>query len=134
MSAFAVPRYLAQTTRRDEGVRGWISDLPALAGRDRAVPGLPETADSQVLLCTYRHGVNVLAAQRAPWLMIDPKPYLGDPAYDVLQRMLNCEDRLRLAAIRPDWRRGWPTCPGWTPAGLVPGQHVELESGGNDCR
>ena len=25
--------------------------------------------------------------------MIDPKPYYGDPAYDVLQHMLNC-DRL----------------------------------------
>ncbi|MGH3288363.1 MAG: hypothetical protein ACRDPD_27390, partial [Streptosporangiaceae bacterium] len=24
----------------------------------------------------------------------DPKPYVGDPAYDVLQHMLNCEDRL----------------------------------------
>lgn len=55
---------------------------------------LPETADSQLLLCTDLHGDNILAAQRAPWLMIDPKPYLGDPAYDLLQHMLNCEDRL----------------------------------------
>src|SRR5215472_11155661 len=55
---------------------------------------LPETADSQVLLCTDLHGDNILAAQRAPWLVIDPKPYLGDPAYDVLQHMLNCEGRL----------------------------------------
>jgi len=36
----------------------------------------------------------VLAAQREPWLVIDPKPYLGDPTYDVLQHMLNCPDRL----------------------------------------
>jgi streptomycin 6-kinase len=57
----------------------------------RALPG---TADSQVLLCTDLHGENILAAQRAPWLVIDPKPYVGDPAYDVLQHMLNCEDRL----------------------------------------
>jgi streptomycin 6-kinase len=55
---------------------------------------LPESADSQVLLCTDLHGDNILAAQRAPWLVIDPKPYLGDPAYDVLQHMLNCEGRL----------------------------------------
>jgi streptomycin 6-kinase len=47
-----------------------------------------------VLLCTDLHGDNILAAQRAPWLVIDPKPYVGDPAYDVLQHMLNCEDRL----------------------------------------
>jgi len=39
-------------------------------------------------------GDNILAAQRAPWLVIDPKPYIGDPAYDVLQHILNCEDRL----------------------------------------
>jgi len=55
---------------------------------------LPETAGERVLLCTDLHGDNILAAQRAPWLVIDPKPYLGDPAYDVLQHMLNCEERL----------------------------------------
>jgi streptomycin 6-kinase len=55
---------------------------------------LPATSGSQVLLCTDLHGENVLAARREPWLVIDPKPYVGDPAYDVLQHMLNCEDRL----------------------------------------
>jgi streptomycin 6-kinase len=55
---------------------------------------LPKTAASQVLLCTDLHGDNILAAQREPWLVIDPKPYVGDPAYDLLQHMLNCEDRL----------------------------------------
>ena len=55
---------------------------------------LPRTAGSQVLLCTDLHGDNVLAARRAPWLVIDPKPYVGDPAYDVLQHMLNCSGRL----------------------------------------
>jgi streptomycin 6-kinase len=55
---------------------------------------LPATADSQVLLCTDLHGDNILAARRERWLVIDPKPYVGDPAYDVLQHMLNCEDRL----------------------------------------
>jgi streptomycin 6-kinase len=55
---------------------------------------LPVTADREVLLCTDLHGDNILAARREPWLVIDPKPYVGDPAYDVLQHMLNCEDRL----------------------------------------
>jgi len=36
---------------------------------------------------------HVLAAEREPWLMIDPKPYVGDRAFDALQHMLNC-DRL----------------------------------------
>jgi streptomycin 6-kinase len=71
---------------------GWPAR--ACRGRDRAVPALPETADCQVLLCTDLHGDNILAAQRAPWLVIDPKPYVGDPAYDLLQHMLNCQDRL----------------------------------------
>jgi streptomycin 6-kinase len=47
-----------------------------------------------VLLCTDLHAGNVLAAQRQPWLVIDPKPYVGDPTYDVLQDLLNCEERL----------------------------------------
>lgn len=47
-----------------------------------------------MLLCIDLHGDNILGARRAPWLVIDPKPYVGDPAYDVLQHMLNCEDRL----------------------------------------
>jgi streptomycin 6-kinase len=55
---------------------------------------LAHTADTAVLLCTDLHGGNILAAQREPWLMIDPAPYVGDPAYDVTQHMLNCPGRL----------------------------------------
>lgn len=32
---------------------------------------------------------------REPWLVIDPKPYVGDPTYDPLQHPLNCDERLR---------------------------------------
>ena len=53
-----------------------------------------ETASHHVLLCTDLHGGNVLAAQREPWLVIDPKPYVGDPAYDAVQHILNCPERL----------------------------------------
>lgn len=52
---------------------------------------LPLSAEREVLLCTDLHAGNVLAAEREPWLAIDPKPYVGDPAYDALQHMLNCE-------------------------------------------
>jgi streptomycin 6-kinase len=55
---------------------------------------LPATSAGQALLCTDLHAGNILAAQRSPWLVIDPKPYVGDPAYDVLQHMLNCDGRL----------------------------------------
>jgi streptomycin 6-kinase len=56
---------------------------------------LPGTADREVLLGTDLHAGNILAAEREPWLMIDPKPYLGDPAYDVGQHLINCPERLR---------------------------------------
>jgi len=54
---------------------------------------LPASASRQVLLATDLHAENVLAAGREPWLVIDPKPHVGDPSYDPLQHMLNC-DRL----------------------------------------
>lgn len=80
-------------------------EYAAAGAADRIDPGLakagialfralPGTAGTQVLLCTDLHGGNILAAQRTPWLVIDPKPYVGDPAYDLLQHMLNCENRL----------------------------------------
>jgi streptomycin 6-kinase len=55
---------------------------------------LPATATDERLLLTDLHAENVLAAEREPWLVIDPKPYVGDPAYDPLQHMLNCPERL----------------------------------------
>ena len=69
---------------------------PGLAREGAAMfRALPREADREVLLCTDLHAENVLAARREPWLVIDPKPYVGDPAYDPLQHMLNCKDRLR---------------------------------------
>jgi streptomycin 6-kinase len=56
---------------------------------------LPESAPAHVLLATDLHAGNVLRAQRDPWLVIDPKPFLGDPAYDATQHLLNCRARLR---------------------------------------
>jgi streptomycin 6-kinase len=57
----------------------------------RALPG---TAERYVLLCTDLHAANVLAAKREPWLVVDPKPYIGDPTYDALQHLLGCRERL----------------------------------------
>ena len=59
-----------------------------------ALRALPASAQSTVLLCTDLHAGNVLAADREPWLMIDPKPFVGDPAFDAVQHMLNCDERL----------------------------------------
>ena len=56
---------------------------------------LPRTAPVEVLLATDLHAGNVLRAQRQPWLVIDPKPFVGDPAYDATQHLFNCDSRLR---------------------------------------
>ena len=55
---------------------------------------LPRSADRSVLLCTDLHAANVLSSQREPWLVIDPKPFVGDPAFEPVQHMFNCEERL----------------------------------------
>jgi streptomycin 6-kinase len=47
------------------------------AGLD-ALRELPPTQGEQVLLHQDLHGDNVLAAQREPWLAIDPKPLAGE--------------------------------------------------------
>jgi streptomycin 6-kinase len=56
---------------------------------------LPTEDTEQRLLLTDLHAENVLRAEREPWLAIDPKPYVGDPAYDPLQHLLNLPDLLR---------------------------------------
>ncbi len=55
---------------------------------------LPADAQTNAILCTDLHAGNVLSSTRETWLMIDPKPYVGDPAYDLIQHMLNCRERL----------------------------------------
>jgi len=60
---------------------------------------LPGTAQRCVLLSTDLHPDNVLAAGREPWLVIDPKPYVGDPTYDPLQHMLNFPERLAVDPV-----------------------------------
>jgi streptomycin 6-kinase len=92
---------------------------------------LPATAPEHVLLATDLHAGNVLRAGREPWLAIDPKPFVGDPAYDATQHLMNCtrlmtapddtvrrlarlleldEDRLRLwtfARLAVETERDW---------------------------
>ena len=78
------------------------NDLPGHRDRDAGLMRegiallrrLPRKTEVSVVLCTDLHAGNVLAAAREPWLVIDPKPYVGDPAYDVIQHLLNCRRRL----------------------------------------
>jgi streptomycin 6-kinase len=60
---------------------------------------LSRPGPADVLLLTDLHAGNVLSGERRPWLLIDPKPYVGDPHYDVLQHLLNCDESLRADPI-----------------------------------
>ncbi|MGO9559399.1 MAG: aminoglycoside phosphotransferase family protein [Acidimicrobiales bacterium] len=60
---------------------------------------LSRTGPTDVLLFTDLHAGNVLSGERRPWLLIDPKPYVGDPHYDVLQHLLNCNGSLQADPI-----------------------------------
>jgi streptomycin 6-kinase len=76
--------------------RWWIDYLPGeweRAGRpfeqailDTAIDrlrGLVDTQGEQVLLHQDLHGDNVIAAEREPWLTIDPKPLVGEREFGV---------------------------------------------------
>jgi streptomycin 6-kinase len=63
----------------------------------RLLEELSRPSSDEVLLATDLHAGNVLQAQRRPWLVIDPKPFVGDRAYDATQHLLNCSERLLTA-------------------------------------
>ena len=60
----------------------------------RVFKELARPAHSDVLLATDLHAGNILRSEREPWLVIDPKPFVGDRAYDPVQHLMNCETRL----------------------------------------
>jgi streptomycin 6-kinase len=60
----------------------------------RVFEELSRPGEDDVLLATDLHAGNVLRAQREEWLAIDPKPFVGDRAYDATQHLLNCRHRL----------------------------------------
>ena len=81
----------------------WIDAGVVRAGL-RVFEELAGVSSDDVLLATDLHAGNVLRAQRAPWLVIDPKPFVGDRAYDATQHLFNCKGRMS-AAPRDTIRR-----------------------------
>jgi streptomycin 6-kinase len=63
----------------------------------RMLEELSRPSSDDVLLATDLHAGNVLQARREPWLAIDPKPFVGDRAYDATQHLLNCSERVLTA-------------------------------------
>jgi streptomycin 6-kinase len=87
----------------------WEEELPArwqAAGRpyerrlvDETIGWIRELAPSQpklVLAHQDFHGGNVLRAEREPWLAIDPKPLLAEPAFDTASLLRDRRDELAL--------------------------------------
>jgi streptomycin 6-kinase len=78
-----------------DGVRPLIDE--ALALRDELVASAPEAV---LLHGDFHHG-NVLAGERTAWLAIDPKPLVGERAYDLAWL---ARDRLSTLAAQPGSR------------------------------
>ena len=82
-------------------LRRWNADLAALP-RGAPIPrrlveqgaalgadlAAEPATDSRVIHCDL-HYANVLAADREPWLVIDPKPVNGDPHYEIAPMLWN---------------------------------------------
>lgn len=61
----------------------------------RLLRELPTTALRRVLVHGDINPGNILAAEREPWLVIDPKPMYGDPAYDPWKLVEQIDDPFR---------------------------------------
>jgi streptomycin 6-kinase len=66
-----------QNDRNGRPLRGAVLEEYLAALRGFATP-----AGDEVLVNRDSHLGNVLAAEREPWLVIDPKPLVGEPAFD----------------------------------------------------
>src|SRR5262245_37995171 len=86
---------LASWAEETRAARGrWIDPGLVHAGL-RVFEELSAASSDDVILATDLHTGNVLRAQRAPWLVIDPKPFVGDRAYDATQHLFNCQARMK---------------------------------------
>jgi streptomycin 6-kinase len=65
----------------DEVAARWAEELGGEVAR--LVSALAPSSPQPLLLHGDAHEGNFLAGSREPWLLIDPKPVLGDPAFDL---------------------------------------------------
>lgn len=86
-----VAQWFADAFDRHRTEYGGPGPFPAaiLERAEALVPELLASAPREVLLHGDLHHYNILTAERAPWLAIDPKGVTGDPGYDVGQFFLN---------------------------------------------
>lgn len=53
---------------------------------------LPTSATREVIVHGDFNPGNILSATRSPWLVIDPKPMVGDPSYDLCPLLLHVDN------------------------------------------
>ncbi len=92
---------LPQPRRLSDLCREWVDRLPPLleanlisrrfvSQGERLLRDFADDPDTDAaLIHSDLHFFNVLAAEREPWLVIDPKPLSGDPAYEVAPLLWN---------------------------------------------
>jgi streptomycin 6-kinase len=101
--------------RIDEVAERWLEELPDARERHGrpyeqrlldealdALRSLPARQERVVLCHQDLHGGNLLRAEREPWLAIDSKPIVAEPAYDAVPavRDLDSEGRITVAQLR----------------------------------
>jgi streptomycin 6-kinase len=75
-------RSLTQLRKKYEGKTGPLPGLLVEAAQ-RSFTDLVAASDFAILLHGDLHHENVVAAERQPWLALDPKGVVGDPVYEV---------------------------------------------------
>ncbi|MEV7781616.1 aminoglycoside phosphotransferase family protein [Kitasatospora sp. NPDC088351] len=80
--------------RRHRELPGAAEAAALVAEALETAEGLLASADEMFLLHGDFHHGNVLAADRAPWLAIDPRPLVGERAYDLARLALDRADTL----------------------------------------
>ena len=102
-------------------VERWTADLMALP-RDAPIPRrlreqcvslvrdlVADPASVGLIIHGDLHHHNVLAADREPWLVIDPKPMSGDPHYEPAPMLWNRWDEIVAGNARENLRRRFHT-------------------------
>ncbi|MCK1821271.1 aminoglycoside phosphotransferase family protein [Streptomyces sp. XM83C] len=140
-----IARLLAHLTARPAppGLKRTLADIaPALLDRARrALPDIPDPAVRRLLADSAAavrevadtpgdrllhwdlHDENVLGADRAEWLAIDPKPLAGDPGFELWPALVNRFDpadvRWRFDAMTDVLALDRPRARAWTGARLL---------------
>ncbi len=100
----SVAEYTARLAEklRERAGRPWAADARPLVDEALELPDrlLTDAPEPMLLHGDFHHG-NVLAADRLPWLAVDPKPLVGDPGYDLAWLV---RDRLDTLAAAPGAR------------------------------